>query len=120
VLPITATDATYYGLLLALCFGEQSIVSESRTPSLYPHITQEGDSDLFDPETSFIIAVDRIDVTSTHDLVHALTICFLQYWLFDITYPKVFQGLLSFLDNFVFHKNSVRASQRVVNFINKL
>ena len=84
----------------------------------YPFIKQVGD-DVFDPCTNFIVCADNVDITYCKDIVSALTTCFIVYWIFNISYPKIYNGLLTFLDNFIFHKNSVRTSQKISNFINK-
>lgn len=93
-------------------------MSDISRQSPYPHVEFTGD--VFDSLTSFTVTADGVDILSCSDVTSAVTACFAMYWIFDIKYPKMFYGFLSFLDNFVFKKNSVRASQKVSNFVNKL
>ena len=67
----------------------------------------------------FRIFAEGVEVTVCRDAVTALTTAFLMFWIFDIKYPKTSASTLSFLDNFIFKKNSVPVKQKVANFINK-
>jgi len=111
------SDVTYAAMLLTVCFGDQPLVSEIDRASPYPHIQVSGE--LFGLLPMFVVQADGSDVMSCGDIVSALSVTFLMYWLFNIKYPKVHFGLLSFLDTFIFKKKSVRATQKVLSFINQ-
>jgi hypothetical protein len=114
------TNTKYAAVLLMLCVGDSLIISTDTTTTTtpYPHIVCTGD--LFDSTAEFKIFVDRQEVVSTNNIVNAITVSFLQHWIFNIVYPKKFFGILSFLDVFVFRKKSVRATQKAVSFVNAL
>jgi len=113
------TDARFAAVLLSHCFRESALVSEG-SQTCYPHICFVGDDDVFGAMTVFNLMADHTDVTSCTDIITAVTACFSLYWLFDIQYPKHFHGILTFLDTYVFRKRSVRVTQKVSTFINKL
>ena len=68
---------------------------------------------------AYTVYADSEEITTTTDILSAITVCFVLYWIFNIQYPKQFYGLLSFLDIFIFHRRSVKPSQKVSSFINK-
>ena len=84
-----------------------------------PHVTFSCD-DIFDPQNVFTVYADKTEIVQCNSIVAAVTSCFVAYWLFDIQYPKLFKNTLTFFDTYVLRKNSVRATQRVSTFINKL
>jgi hypothetical protein len=100
-----------------MCFGDQPLVCETQRTSPYPHVRLSGD--LFGLLPSFVVEADGSEIVSCSDIISGVTVTFLMYWLFDIKYPKIHFGLLSFLDTFIFQKKGVRASQKVLGFINQ-
>ena len=115
---LLGTDAAYGALLLSYCLGDKSAIDCKERTSLYPFIKQIGD-DVFDPCKNVIVFAENVDITYCKNIVSALPTCFIVFWIFNISYPKLYNGVLIFLDNFIFHKNSVRISQKISNFINK-
>jgi hypothetical protein len=91
-----------------------------RRPSLYSYVSHDEDTSIFDSTTILHVNADGIEITQCHNVVNALTVAFVLYWIFNIKYPKPFYGTLSLFDTSVFKKNSVRPPQKVVNFLNKL
>jgi hypothetical protein len=112
-------DIIYAAMLLTHGLNEQPLVSEGgRAATLYPYVDCTS-GDVFGAVRMFTVYADGAEVTTTGDIVNAITACFLMFWLFDIQYPKHFCGLLSLLDNIIYNKKSVRMPQKVSNFINK-
>jgi len=87
-----------------------------KTP--YPHVIFT--EDIFDSQTSFTLFADSTEIAVCTDVLTAITACFVVYWIFNIQYPKQFRNFLSFLDIALFRKKSVRTTQRLLTFINKL
>jgi len=108
----------YAALLLSVCMSERQLVSsvECRTP--YPHVYADGD--IFNSATRFTVSADGADVVTCSSVISAITACFILYWLFNIEYPKLFRSTLSFLDIHVFKKASVKSTQKITTFVNKL
>jgi hypothetical protein len=113
------TDSIYAAMLLVVSLGDQPLVFEGRGTTAYPHVECSTD-DVFETLCMFTVFVDGVEITSCQDIVTAITACFIMYWVFDIKYPKPFYGMLSMLDTFVFRKNSVKATQKVLNFVNQI
>jgi hypothetical protein len=116
---MSGTDVAYAGLLLPHCLRDQAMVSDQDRASPYPHGEYSADSDVLDPLTEFRVFADGTQVATCTDVSSCITTCFLMYWIFDIAYPKCFNGTLSFLDNIVFKKKSVPLRQKVLTFVNK-
>jgi hypothetical protein len=116
---MSETNITYGAFLLSYCLREDSMISDVARSTPYPHVQYFGDSDVFGSMTTFRVHAEGVEVTNCSDAATAMTICFLAYWIFDIKYAKLFSGTLSFLDNYIFKKNSVPISQKVLTLINK-
>jgi len=96
------------------------VFAEGTKSVAYPHVTYGADAGLFDARTVFRVHVDGIEITQCSNVVKALTIAFIQHWIFNVQYPKPYFGTLALFDTIIFRKNSIRAPSKVINLSNKL
>jgi hypothetical protein len=114
------TNIVCAAVLLIHHLCRKPILTRQFTRTPYPHVEYSGDGDVFGVLTTFTVYVNGVAITECHEVTSALTICFLCYWIFNIQYCSEFLGVLSFMDNFIFKKNTVPMSRKVTSFINKL
>ena len=63
-------DVTFAVTMLAHCFSEKSIISETRHTSPYPHVVY-GDSDIFAAQT-FTVYAENAEVVKCKNIVAAV------------------------------------------------
>ena len=114
---IVDRDVTYAAMMMAHGLGEKTLVSDAQRRSPYPQVVFSGD--VFGEKTAYTVIADNVEVVTCSNIVAAITACFVVHWIFDIQYPTLFKNILTFLDVHVFQKRSVRATQKVLTYINR-
>lgn len=109
----------YAAMLLTICFGNQLLVCESQRTSPYPHVRLSGE--LFALLPTFVEA-DGSEIVSCSDIISAVTVTFLMYWLFDIgtLIQSAYRLIPVVLEDFTVFIYVIHGTNFVSNVVRKL
>ena len=120
------TDSTAVAALVTLPMLLKENTSEyfnvdRATPTILPMIQLNELLNVLDEENSFKVVVEGNKICETGDFLHAYTVMFAAYYVFNLAYPVKLEGTFSFIQKFILKiGDKVKTKPKVLTLIAKV